>query len=36
MVAKSGAKLINKSAIKFIKKKLMKKTFINNPKYSRS
>ena len=33
MVAKGGTKLINKSAIKTLKKKL-KKALINNTKYS--
>ena len=36
MVATSGAKLINNTAINFLKKKIDKKCFINNSKYSRS
>ena len=34
MVAKSGTKLINDSAISYIKKKINKKYFFNYPKYS--
>ena len=34
MVAKGGAKLINDSAISYIKKKINKKHFFNYPKYS--
>ena len=36
MVAKGGAKLIDKEAIAFLKKKSYKKSFFNYSKYSRS
>ena len=34
MVAKGGARLINQSAIKTLKDKLIKKALFNNTKYS--
>jgi hypothetical protein len=34
MVAKGGAKLIDNKAIKFIKKKINKKSYFNYSKYS--
>ena len=36
MIAKGGAKLIDDKAIQLLKTKLIKKSQLNNPEYSRS